>query len=54
LISIDGNSTRIRVFNDGYNPLKTKFGNIEPSNVDVCGHMFSEESFSIGVLGLNM
>jgi predicted aspartyl protease len=39
---------------DRFNIEKIKLGNIELPNTEVYGHMFPEESFSLGVLGLNV
>jgi predicted aspartyl protease len=39
---------------DRFNLEKIKLGNIELPSVEVYGHTFPEESFSLGVLGLNV
>jgi clan AA aspartic protease (TIGR02281 family) len=37
-----------------FNIEKIKLGKIELSNVEVYGHIFPEESFSLGLIGLNV
>ncbi|MDR1204229.1 MAG: retroviral-like aspartic protease family protein [Peptococcaceae bacterium] len=39
---------------DRFNLEKIKLGSIELPNTEVYGHTFPEESFSLGVLGLNV